>query len=353
MSRHNKIIADENTRIIDFPIYYPPFRKLELHRAGGRPTIAFDLQGTLVGFDRNRKESLVRPGIINVLNTLAASNVRLVVWSKASTLDVNNYIRKFPQLFHKVEVIIPMEAYYLPSLLTQLVDQNDVSSDKIDATMMEAWSDLLKSGDPVISAAINQNIQADFWRRLLEISKDSLATVSPYFASTNPWAFMNGMALRAYLHHCHSSYEDMINWSQKLMDVYRESFAHIRESYNDEASRSIVKAIDAVYYNLLFMKLEKMVEESSDHILHQWLQDLYDKDIISGVSIENFFRSTPKYIRVLGYDLLVDDSGPGSAFGKTRPPYPVYQIAEYTSGEDAEDVNRLAERLLRHLPKRS
>jgi dienelactone hydrolase len=100
VSNHSKKTYSIDRGILTGSIYDKEFIKDERKRASEKPTIVFDMDGTVLEF------GYLRPGIVEQLRQLKRMGYRLVLWSTASTAVIERLLLDYPEIHPLFDLFI-------------------------------------------------------------------------------------------------------------------------------------------------------------------------------------------------------------------------------------------------------
>jgi hypothetical protein len=95
-------------------IFHPIFLQQERERAAAKPTIAFDLNGTLGSFSSMDRGFNLRPGVLAQLEELKKAGFRLVLWTRDAPDAAREVMESHPELRSTFDLVLSGENFGFP-----------------------------------------------------------------------------------------------------------------------------------------------------------------------------------------------------------------------------------------------
>ena len=128
---YHKIILSQPDRLLQsiadkhlaLPIYHPKVIRIERQRSKQTPTIAFDIDGTIVSYNQQSDQHILRPGIRSQLDILKSKGVRLVIWTSRDRHGSFSFFLEHPDLLQYFDMIITYENIDTVEILRQYTNE--------------------------------------------------------------------------------------------------------------------------------------------------------------------------------------------------------------------------------------
>lgn len=92
-------------------IFDQPFLSQEREKSKNQPTVCFDLDGTIRGWDGIKFEGFLRKNLKPLLNHLKQDGYRLVIWSATTKDSLQQTINKYPEMEEYFDTFIAAEHF--------------------------------------------------------------------------------------------------------------------------------------------------------------------------------------------------------------------------------------------------